>query len=280
MICLLFVSLSFIKFAGFMLLQENIAVGIVPEYFDRYYSIAVNVYCFGSGLAVIVFPLMVQTFLDLYGWRGALLLLSGLSFQSFLCGAIVKHSKVTNNEKISLVPKGTNGTDTISKGTLGMFLRKIDDNLLTSPPFIARVIIPGIVNGYTWAGWVIYIISFALSTGASMKEASVVASCGGIGLMIIRIILPLLNQVVTYRKLLYISSVIMTTSLVMPTFTRTVAGLCITSLMYCIGNGMLCSELYVAVKDTADATQYVSGIAWYHLFSGFAMTFGGVITGR
>ena len=263
-----------------MLLQENIAVGIVPEYFDRHYNIAVNASCFGAGLAVIVFPLMVQTFLDLYGWRGVLLLLSGLSFQSFLCGAIVKHSKVANNEKISLVPKGINRTDTISKGTLSKFLRKIDANLLTSPPFIARVIIPGIVDGYTWAGWVIYIVSFALSTGASTREASIIASCGGSGLMIIRIMLPFLNQVMTYRKLLYISSVIMMMSLLMLSFTHTVAGLCITSVMYCIGSGIHCTEVYNAVKDTVDATQYVSGIAWYHLFYGFAMTFGGFITGR
>ncbi|XP_072051463.1 monocarboxylate transporter 7-like [Amphiura filiformis] len=136
---------------GFMYLQENIALGIVPEYFDKYYNLAVNIYGFGSGLAVVVYPLLVQMAQDHYGWHGALLLLGALTTHSLIFGALIKHNKAEKSLSIPLIRD--NPQREIDKTNfilnlkfLTSILKRCDANLLTDPSFIFRVVLPGIAN--------------------------------------------------------------------------------------------------------------------------------------
>ncbi|XP_072050060.1 monocarboxylate transporter 6-like [Amphiura filiformis] len=264
---------------GFMLLQENIAIGTIPEYFDKYYNTAVNVYCFGTAIAIMISPSITQFLLDIYGWRGTMLLLCGINMHSIPLGALFdsrEDTKRTNDYKI--VPLGTNQSQA---GVLRRFmnlLEAFDFDMIRTLPFVARIIIPGIVYGYTFAAWLIYIVSFALSNGSSMKEASVVATTGGIGLAIIRIALPYLNTLLPYRQLMYISSVSMTLSMVLHTVISSVLGMCLSSMIYGISIGMLGSEIYVAARDISNEDQYVNAVAWFHLVDGFAMISGATIS--
>ncbi|XP_072014386.1 monocarboxylate transporter 6-like isoform X1 [Amphiura filiformis] len=274
---------------GFMLFQENVSVGIIPEYFEKYYDLAVSIYCFNTSSAIIISPLFTQMFLDIYGWRGTALMLCGLNMHSILCGALVTHQEhqiPRQLEKHELLPTRhddiSHKDDQSSKSGFKIFktvFKTFSFNLLTSIPFIARVILPAIVYGWTFASWLIYIVSFALSNGASMKQSAVVATCGGIGNAIIKIVLPYLNSILTYRQLMYIASFVMAVSLGLTTVFYGVIGMSLASFFFCSGIGIIGTVLYFAIKEVVDEDQYTNAVAWYHVFYGFAMIGGALVTG-
>ena len=268
-----------------MVLQENVAVGIVPSYFEKYYNIAVNVYCFGTALGIIIAPLIAQMLLDIYGWRGTILMLCGLHLHSVPFGALLYHNHQTGqtierspllssdnnslngNESLPILPKMTDA-----------IMKSLSIDLITAPPFIARVLVPSIIYGYTLAAWAIYIVSFALSNGATMEQSAFVATSGGIGIAVIKPSLPALNTKFSYRRLMYTSS-FTATSLALSNIFGSVAGLSIISFIFGLGFGMLGTETYIAAKDVAKEDQYVSAVAWCHLVYGFAMIAGATLTG-
>ncbi len=146
-----------------MLLQENISIGSIPEYFDKYYNEAVNICCFGTSLAIIISPPITQILLDLYGWRGALLLLCGLNLHTIPCGALFNHSdKLMHQEgtKPTLDMVETKSQPGWVRQNLNTFSQIFDTRMLISLPFVSRLTIPGIVHGYLMESWLIYIVSF------------------------------------------------------------------------------------------------------------------------
>ena len=270
-----------------MVLQENVAVGIVPSYFEKYYNVAVNVYCFGTALGIIIAPLIAQLLLDIYGWRGTILMLCGLHLHSIPFGALLYHNQQTGQtEERSLLISSDNilsneneSLPILSKMT-DTILKSLTIDLITAPPFIARVLVPSIIYGYTLAAWAIYIVSFALSNGATMEQSAFVATSGGIGIAVIKPSLPALNTKFTYRQLMYTSSFTMAISLALSNISGSVAGLSMISFIFGMGFGMLGTETYIAAKDVAEEEQYVSAVAWCHLVYGFAMIAGATLTGK
>ncbi|XP_072035491.1 monocarboxylate transporter 12-like [Amphiura filiformis] len=274
---------------GFLFLQELVAIGVIPQYFDKYYSTAVAVYLCGSGLGIILMPLLTQIFLDIYGWRGALLLLSGLCLHSLPCGAIVFENQTEDKrtkEKINpLFSKTGSSNETDSNdipdpsNTSKLFRGIFCSPLLTNLPFIAQVLVPAIARGYTLTGWLIYIVSFSLSNGTTMKEASIVGSCGGIGLTAVRTISPPLNQVMTYKQLMYTSSIMSAFALALTNIFNTFIGMCLMSVLFGAGIGILGVELYIAVKEITNEKEYLLAVALINLMNGFSAITSGFMTG-
>lgn len=274
-----------------MFLQEIIAVGVVPSYFDKYYYIAVATYSCGCGLGVIVMPVLTQTFLDIYGWRGTLLVLSGISMHYIPCGALINQRLEHNEHKAPLLPSisdnNSNPYLTREASSTGCFnpdsLREACgiccSPLLTNLPFLAQVFIPGFVWGYTLTGWLIYIVSFALSNKVSMRDASIVSTCGGIGQITLRALLPVLNKLMTYRHLMYLSSMLSAISLAATIFFNTFTGMCLMSLLFGAGVGILGSEIYIVIKEVTKKNEYLSAVALINWIHGIAAIASGFLTG-
>ena len=232
-----------------MVLQENVAVGIVPSYFETYYNVAVNVYCFGTALGIIIAPLIAQLLLDIYGWRGTILMLCGLHLHSIPFGALLFPNQQTGQTEESLSLLSSDNISSNENESLST-LSKITDailksptiDLITAPPFIAQVLVPSVIYGYTLAAWAIYIVSFALSNGATMEQSAFVATFGGIGIAVIKLLLPALNANFTYRQLMYTSSFTTAVSLALSNISGSVAGLSIISFIFGMGFGMLGTE--------------------------------------
>ena len=276
--------------AGFVFLQENIALGTIPEFFDKYYNTAVNIYLFGTGIGIIVSPPLTQMFLDVYGWRGAMLMLCGMNMQSIICGALITGSgsrEQKENEYLPIfledVPDDTqlhDKTQNSSWKTFEGFLKTFDVKLLATPPYLARVFLPFMSQGYLITSWLIYIVSFAVSNGVTLKESTIVATLGGIGIVIIRLVLPILNSIMTYRQLMYISSFGLAISLVLTTVFTGTTGMNVCSLFFGISYGILGTEIYVATKDVVQEDEYYNAISWSHLAYGIASVVSATLTGE
>ena len=77
-------------------MQENVMLGIVPLYFDKYYKIAVSIYTCATAFGITLMPLLTQWLLSIYGWHGALLLIAGVGLHT-MPFSVLLHSK-TNKD--------------------------------------------------------------------------------------------------------------------------------------------------------------------------------------
>ena len=267
-----------------MLLQENVVVGVIPDYFDKYYTIAVGIYSCGTGLGMMILPILTQFFLDTYGWRGAILLLSGLACHAIPCGALLTSIKKNTNETNKLLIKHTEQhseeNKDINKCDLFKNMGKAFGlQLLTKASFVSEVLVPGFVWGYTITGWMIYMVSFAVSKGLSVREGSIVATSGGIGVIAIRIAIPLLHKVMTYKQIMYGSSVLIAISLTLTTVIEENVTLNVISVMYGLGNGALGGELYISAKVNSKDSEFFYAVSWLHMAYGLASILTGFVTG-
>ncbi|XP_072022892.1 monocarboxylate transporter 12-like [Amphiura filiformis] len=268
---------------GFLILQDIIAIGIVPDYFDSYFNTAVAIYSCGTGFGITVMPILTQTCLDIYGWRGTCLLLSGICMHSVPFGALIKRSNNYENIRSEKSPTNLSSSYEISTdkdNSLRSHCRNMlkcvfSSPLFTNVPFIAQVLVPAFVCGFTSTGWLIYIVSYASSNGASLRQASVVSTCGGIGLTAVRIVLPLLQQCMTYKQLMYLASLLGTLSLAFTTQFDDFIQMSLMSGLFGISYGILGAELYIATKYVTSEADYLSGVMWIYVINGVA----GISTG-
>ncbi len=238
-------------------------------------------------------PIVTQIFLDIYGWRGTLLLLGGMCCHIIPCAGVLFNSDMATkspkpHEKHKFVETGTctneKPSDKNSISHYNNFVNTVAtvlcNPLYTNVSFMAQILIPSMVCGYIYTGWLIYIVSFAVSNGASMREASIVGTCGGIGLTAIRSILSLLNQMMTYKHLIYISSILSAISLALSTVFTSFMGMCFMSVIFGAGFGIIGPELYIAMKEITTDDKYLLGVAYANMIHGFTAIASGFFTGE
>ena len=270
-----------------MLLQEIIAQGIIPEYFEKYFEIAVGIYSSGAALGIIVLPIGTQMLLDIYGWRGSLLLLSGLLFHSVPFTALIRFQE-SEEQKYNIIfnsidsaPDEALEEDTHTTNMLNKVFRTFGFSLVSRMCFVTRVLVLSLVAGYTLTGWMIYMVSFAISNGASLKEATIVVTSGGIGMLLSRIIgIPILHKFMTYKQLLYTSSATMALSLSLVTVFTSLKGLNILSLIFGAAFGIFGTEIFISAKFNSEETENIQAMAWYGLGDGTASLLSGFVTGN
>ena len=244
-----------------------------------------GIYSCGTGLGIMVLPILTQFFLDIYGLRGTILLLCGLVCHSIPCGALLtrtkKNTDETNKPLIKHTEQHSEENEDIQKcGPFEDIGSAFGLQLLTKVSFVTEVLVPAFVWGYTITGWMIYMVSFAVSKGLSIREGSIVATSGGIGVVVIRIVIPLLHKIMTYKQIMYGSSVAVAISLSLTTMIDNFIALNVISVMYGLGNGALGGEVYISAKVNSEESEHFHAVSWFHLSYGLASILTGFVTGK
>ena len=263
---------------------------MVPEFFTgRQYDLAATVYSCGTGLGIVILPLLTQAFLDTYGWRGCLLLLGGLCLQVIPLVALVLKPRTTrqsdSSDESSYLTSSSSSVSTVGSnpgtGLMESIAMNLGLHLLIRPSFIMRVLIPGFAWGYTLNGWMIYIVSFGLSHGATMKESTIVATCGGVGIVLSQIpLLPILRMAMTNKQLVYISSVLSAVALVLTTKFVSFVGMTCFAVVFGVGTGIMGAEMYIAAKNAVEKDDHFHTVAWLHVSYGGASITSGFVSGE
>ncbi|XP_072024645.1 monocarboxylate transporter 13-like isoform X1 [Amphiura filiformis] len=97
---------------------------MLGEYFDKRYVFANSVAFLGVGFAQMLMPRFAQFLKDMYGWRGALLILSAVFSHAFVCAALLR----PNKSKLSPphigpppIPQNNDSKDSRSTSDLHMY---------------------------------------------------------------------------------------------------------------------------------------------------------------
>ena len=270
--------------SGFLLLQETILQGLVPEYFERYFEFAVGVYSSGAALGIVILPLVTQIFLETYGWRGSLLLLSGILFHSVPFNALInlkQSEEVEYNRLFDLTETTSHEKQEKMVHTTKNIFKTCGVSLLTQKAFVTRVFIPGLVLGYTLTGYLIYMVSFAISKGTSLREATIVVTCGGIGMLTVRIIgIHILHKLLTYKQILCITSAHMALFLSLMNIFTSFKSLSILSVLYGAAVGIYGTEVFISATYNAEESENFLAIGLRNLAEGIGSLTAGFVTGN
>ncbi|CAH1785203.1 unnamed protein product [Owenia fusiformis] len=68
---------------------------IVSQYFEKKRTLAIGVAASGIGFGSFIYPPMIDALNNQYGWRGALLMLSGITLNICVAGAFMRPFKIT-----------------------------------------------------------------------------------------------------------------------------------------------------------------------------------------
>lgn len=279
---------------GFSLLQATILQGLIPEYFERCFEFAVGIYSSGTALGIVILPLVTQIFYDTYGWRGALLLLCGILIHSVPFSGLInfqqsedveyrrsddiEYSRLFDVTDSSLYEQQEKAANTCIPKQL---LKMLGVSLLTRKAFVTRVFIPALVVGYTLTGYMIYMVSFAISKGTSLRQATIVVTCGGIGMLTVRIIgIHVLHNHLTCKQILYITSTLMALSLSLMNVFTSYTALNILSIMYGAAIGIYGTETYISVKYNAEESENFQAVGLRNLAEGTGSLLTGFVTGN
>ena len=258
------------------------SVGILSRYFDKYYKIAVTVASCGMSMGIIVMPLLSQFFLDMYGWRGTCLLLSGISVNIVLLSLVFKplQEEHVESTEYSLVSSSQIKTPTKWHHKL---IESFDLSLFTNISFVSLLIISS-GNGFTTTAWLIFLVPHALDVGFTPYNASAVAAIGGVGNTVGNCVYPLLCKVMSNKAMLYISVCVMAASLALDPVASSFysyAGMVACSFVYGLARGVMITAWFVILNDVVgNEAQMVNAIGWSFCAYGVMSILGGFLSGK
>ncbi|XP_060790817.1 monocarboxylate transporter 12-B-like [Neoarius graeffei] len=91
----LYMSLGILTGLGFAL-SYTPAVAMVDTYFNKRKALAYGIAMSGRGIGIFILPPLLQYLINLYSWRGALLILGGLVSNLCVCGSLMRPLVVQN----------------------------------------------------------------------------------------------------------------------------------------------------------------------------------------
>ena len=193
--------------------------------FKGNYTLPLCVSAMGASVGMIVLPLCTQKLLEIYDWRGAMLLLGGLNLHTVVSGAILQGKvmqrvsprdiSTINHKSTSLVSEGILNNKEAGDGTtqpwyaalaaiplrcwgnvralILIAYRKSGVSVLGKYPQLTYMIIVAYLHGITYAGWTIFVISNAEVKGLQEETAVFLSVVGGSGNIIGRLLPGALN---------------------------------------------------------------------------------------
>uniref|UniRef100_H2XV23 Major facilitator superfamily (MFS) profile domain-containing protein n=2 Tax=Ciona intestinalis TaxID=7719 RepID=H2XV23_CIOIN len=153
---------------------------VIPRYFVKRRMVALGLSQTGSGLGTLALAPLIQILVDFYGWRGALLLLGGLSLNCAVAAALVRPIYLKSD--ITADPKKKNPTAEV-------LCRVVSKPKLWLASFVLVLVYSGL------KGYLSFVISFATDVlGTGELEATFLLSIYSLVTMISRIIFGVIGD--------------------------------------------------------------------------------------
>ena len=240
---------------------NTIASGLIITYFPVYYNVVTNIVTAAIPLAIMVSAPLTQLFLDIYGWRGATLLISVMLLHYTIAATVLKPVK---DEYQRLSP---------SKSIFSLTF------LMNGELIVALMI--SVLSAYILNGWVVYLVSICQSKGISPTNAANVATISGVGALLVRILLATIQGKSNNYRLLFLIgalSMILAYAGMLVVTSYLLMSLC--SLLLGVSYGILGSQIYNAALSAVDRENSVAAIAWVNLANGVGYVTSGYISGK
>ena len=260
-----------------MRLAFIILLSSLSNYFEEYYPVANCIAYTGSAVGITIFAPLTQFLLDSYGWEGAVMILGSICLHLTVCGVMLKTSKDEDSKYQAL-----ENFDTSTSNILIRFLKWISEKLdfyhFQNPTFLA-CLTAVFAMGYSWTGWVTYLVPYAKQRGLAPYHATSLATAGGIGHLVGTIAMALIlksqfNQVYVLIAAITISGV----ALVIYPISNLMLILVTISCVYGLTSASFIAVLSVC-KDLTGG-KLTQSISWLSVASAAGKGLSGFMTGK
>ena len=247
---------------------EAIIFGELTNYFDKHYSIATTVAQSGLSVGVMVMPLLTQLFIDIYGWRGAMLIIGAITSHLVASGALliaVKPLDQTENPTESAkLHQQTGSKGNTQNPVIRNLIYYLDFSLFHDANFVSMFIYQ-FGNGYCLTGWLVYLVPFAVDIGFPSYKAASLSTYGGIGILVGNLLYPVLARKFSSNQNLICSTVIGSVALAFNPLFSTVDSyvwLLFASIVFGFMHGVALLSLYQIVRDGSEDGQTTNAVVW------------------
>ncbi|XP_038047801.1 monocarboxylate transporter 12-like [Patiria miniata] len=163
-------------------------------YFPNNPALPFSIISSGAGFGMMLCPPLAEFLIDIYGWRGAMLLFAALSAHICVLGVLIKPSSsaytalgngCSRFQKIEDNDNKLRRCCTLAFKSFCEFLAL--DVLWYEPKFIIHALVSFLV-GVMYSAWMIFLVPHAIARGIESQLASFLSSVGGVGTLLGRII--------------------------------------------------------------------------------------------
>ncbi|XP_058870440.1 monocarboxylate transporter 13-like [Acipenser ruthenus] len=170
----LYLSIGLVSGLGWALVFTP-SVAMVTRYFHQRRTLATGVGFMGVGVASFAFSPLFQFLVDHYAWRGALLILGGLSLNLLVCGALLRPLRLQEDQSITTSPQHPSSSSSSSPPLLSRLWSLFDLSLLRHWPFLTYTAAITLFNAGYFIPYV-HLVAHIQRKGFSEYQAALVMS--------------------------------------------------------------------------------------------------------
>ena len=225
-------------------------------------------------------PVLTQFLHELYGWRGALLLIGGLNLHILVCGSTLRAStRYVSNDNTSLTTKGN---DKHQQNCVSTFVSKLGLNLLLTDIYVLSLMIIAAGAGYIIIGWTIYLVPHALDIGYRSYDAALLSTVGGLGHLVGCAIFPLVAKVLSNKQIMYGTTILSSVALLLDPMSavyHSYAGLMVSCVTVGICRAIIFVVLFKIINEEIHNDIKTTVISWIYFFECCGSLLSGFLSG-
>ena len=277
------------------------------EHFEENYGLAISIANAGTCLAIVVIPPLTQYIKDVFGWRGALLIIGGMSFHIVPCGLLIPPGKsamvADQEERAEYTPindekKRVKGraeytpinmvNDEEERVNGSSFLNVVRHVISTTHLYLfldvqfTAHIIGWFAGNYSTVGWIIFLIPCMEKKGISAHKAVYLSAIGGVSSLLSRFVgAYLLDRKIIPNVFIFqvVSFAINGSLLVSHAFTDSYGVMVWITIIYGISGGFVWIALYYQVKHIVPIDKVIPALAWCSMAASISGSLVGLLSG-
>ncbi len=254
------------------------------EHFDVNFSSAIGTAYVGSALGMITLPILVDFLITQYGWRSAFILLGALCLNICAFSLLFRPVQSVKQHELEQLSEDDNEDDDIGKPHVDTYLSKLFKSygLLIKMPLANIYFFAFLLWGIAYTGWLLFLVSYALSLGYSSSSASFLSTCGGVGTLFGRCITPFTDLYsMSGQTLSFILSLGGTVSLFIYPWVSDYWILTLVSILagFFLGTQPPVQAIFTREICCSNPHDFADALGLHYVFIGFGNSVGGPLTG-
>ena len=242
---------------------------------------------FAAGsLGIILFAPLIDILIQAYGFRGALMIYGALNLHICVGGLCISPSIPLITTQYTLMDVEDQNKDSQRKccTSFRSLSSHLGLNLLAENPMLLVILTAMGIHEMAVSSWMLFLVSYIISTGYSSQSASFLSSIGGVGILLGRLSLPPLidKKLVSGLGLFCILSAGSAVTLIAYPFTDVYWLFVLISLLAGVFLGTAAPVFVLVLRElfADDPDAFRSAVGLQYLTRGIGRIIGGSLTGK
>ncbi|XP_038047655.1 monocarboxylate transporter 12-like [Patiria miniata] len=252
---------------GIIMVLNKVLLG---RHFRERFTLACGIGHAGQAFSLLVFAPMTQLFLDTYGWRGAALLIAGISMHQISSAALVRVSKAQYEPLMDSSEASDNHQDSIDKSCKASvihLLKAVDLGILLEFKFwIAFMCRFGV--SFAFNAWMLYYVPHLEVKGFPPQVAAALCSAAAVGYFLGSIFWArFIDQgIMKCSTAIIVSSLCLTMSFVVDPWVNDIPSYAVVTFICGLFTAALYTLQDVLTRDIYEMDRLVSAFVWGQVF--------------